>query len=195
MESYFENKIVEYIKKNKAMTTYDEEILKYGIRIYYLNISKLVILLAVSVILNILRETCIAFLLVAILKRFSYGFHADTFLSCISITFINIFGIVYLSKLIFNPMTKIILAVISIILYALYAPADTEERPLVNEKKRLKLKIQSIFISILFFVLSFFTDEQSSNMLILSLLFIGLNTSPVLYILFKKSSGVMSSEK
>ncbi|NYB74130.1 accessory gene regulator B family protein [Sedimentibacter hydroxybenzoicus DSM 7310] len=186
MESYFENKIVDYIKKNKDMNTYDEEVLRYGIQIYYFNISKLLILLAVSIILDIFAETSIVFLLIAVLKRFSYGFHADTFFSCILITFINIFGIVYLSKFSLNPLSKTIIAIISIILFTLYAPADTEERPLVNKKKRLKLKVQSIFTSVLYFVLSFFTDEQLSNMLILSLIFIGFNTSPVLYILFKK---------
>lgn len=193
MESYLENKIVEYIRKSKDMNTYYEEILRYGIQIYYLNISKLIILLSVSAILNISIETCIVFLLVAILKRFSYGFHADTFWSCIAITFINIFGIVYLSELSFNPLIKIIFAIISIIFFALYAPADTEERPLVNKKKKLNLKVKAISISVLYFVLSFFTDEVLSNMLILSLIFIGINTSPILYILFNK--GYKNHEK
>lgn len=187
MELYIETKIVEYIKKYKCMiTSDDEEILRYGIQIYYFNISKLLILLVVSIILNIFAETCIAFLLIAILKQFAYGFHADTFWACLVITFINIFGIVYLSELSFNLLIKIVLAVISLILFALYAPADTEERPLVDSKKRMKLKIQSISVAVLYFVLSFFTNEVLSNMLVLSLIFIGFNACPVLYILFKK---------
>ncbi|WP_413828544.1 accessory gene regulator ArgB-like protein [Methanobrevibacter sp. UBA46] len=187
MESYLENKIVNYIKKyKKIIAGDDEDILRYGIQIYYFNFSKFMILIVIAFLLNIFKETCIAFLLIAILKRFSYGFHADTFWSCIAITFINIFGIVYLSELSFNPLTKIILAIISIIFFALYAPADTEERPLIAKSKRLKLKIQTICISVLYFILSFFTNEALSNMLILSLIFIGFNTSPVLYILFKK---------
>lgn len=187
MELYFENKIMGYIKKYKCtIDSDDEEILRYGIQIYYFNISKLLILFALSIILNIFAETCIAFLLIAILKRNAYGFHADTFWSCLFITFINIFGIVYLSELSFNPLMKILLAVISLILFALYAPADTEERPLIDSKKRLKLKIQAISVAVLYFVLSFFTNEALSNMLVLSLIFIGFNTCPALYILFKK---------
>ncbi|WMJ76000.1 MULTISPECIES: accessory gene regulator B family protein [unclassified Sedimentibacter] len=187
MELYLENKIVGYIKKYKCtITGDDEEILRYGIQIYYFNISKLLILLVVSIVLDIFAETCMAFLLIAILKRFAYGFHADTFWSCLVITFINIFGIVYLSELSFNPLIKILLAVISLILFALFAPADTEERPLVDSKKRLKLKIKTMSAAVLYFVLSFFTNEALSNMLVLSLTFIGLNTCPVLYILFKK---------
>ena len=187
MGSYLENKIVNYIKKYKCGIKVDaEEILRYGIQIYYYNISKLLILLAVSIILNIFAKTCTVFLLIAILKRFTYGFHADTFWSCLVVTFINIFGIVYLSELSFNPLIKILLSVISLILFALYAPADTEERPLLDSKKRIKLKIQTISVSVLYFVLSFVTNGVLSNMLVLSLMFIGFNTCPVLYILFKK---------
>jgi len=187
MELHLENIIVGYIKKYKCTITIDgEEILRYGIQIYYFNISKFLILLAVSIIFDIFAETCIAFLLIAVLKRFAYGFHADTFWSCLVITFINIFSIVYLSELSFNPLIKILLAVIALILFALYAPADTEERPLVNHKRRTKLKIQTISVSVLYFILSFVTNEVLSNMLVLSLIFIGFNTCPILYILFKK---------
>ncbi len=187
MKSYLENKIVCYIKKYKCtITGDDEEVLRYGIQIYYFNISKLLILFTVSIILNIFSKTCIAFILVVALKRFAYGFHADTFWSCLVITFINIFGIVYLSELFLNSLIRIALAVISLILFALFAPADTEERPIVGSKKRLRLKIQIISVSILYFALSFFTNEVLSNMLVLSLVFIGFNTCPVLYILFKK---------
>ncbi len=187
VELYLENKIVGYIKKYKCtITGNDEEILRYGIQIYYFNISKLLILFSFSIILGIFTETCITFLLIAILKRFAYGFHADTFWSCLAVTFVNIFGIIYLSEFSFNPLIKIMLALTSLILFALFAPADTEERPLVDSKKRLKLKIKTISVAILYFILSFFTNNTLSNMLVLSLTFIGLNTCPVLYILFKK---------
>ena len=187
MGLFIENKFVEYIKKYKpVMTAEDEEILRYGIQIYYFNISKLLILASVSIIMDIFTEACVTFVLVAVLKRFAYGFHADTFWFCLIISFINIFGIIYLSRLEINSIAKIVLAVISIVLFALYAPADTEEQPLVNSKKRVKLKIQAILAASLYLTLSLFTNSRLSNMLILSLVFIGLNTSPILYILFKK---------
>lgn len=187
MRQFTEDKFVSYIKEYKPdISAEDEEILRYGIQIYYFNISKLLILAVASITMGIFAEACISFVLIAVLKRFSYGFHADTFWSCLIISFINIFGIVYLSRLEFNPMVKVVLAVISIVLFALYAPADTEEQPLVNSKKRVKLKIQAILAGFLYLTLSLFTNSRLSNMLILSLVFIGLNTSPILYILFKK---------
>lgn len=187
MGLFIEDKFVSYIKKYKtAISSDDEEILRYGIQIYYFNISKLLILSSASIVIGIFAEACISFVLITVLKRFSYGFHADTFWTCLIISFINIFGIVYLSGLEFNIISKIALAFISIILFTLYAPADTEERPLVNSKRRATLKIQAILIAALYLALSFFTKDRLSNMLILSLIFIGLNTSPILYILFKK---------
>lgn len=182
-----ENKLLEYIKKYKtATTTEDKEILRYGIQICYFNISKLLILLLTSVIFGLFKAACISFILIAILKRYAYGFHANTFWSCLIISFINIFGIICLSRLEFNPIIKIVLAVISVILFTLYAPADTEEQPLVNSKKRTTLKIHAVIVTIIYIIFAFFTDGLLSNMFILSLTFVGLNTSPILYRLFKK---------
>ncbi len=187
MGLFIEDKFVGYIKKYKIdISAEDEEILRYGIQIYYFNISKLLILAVASIAMGIFAEACIVFILIAILKRFAFGFHANTFWFCLIISFINIFGIVYLSELEFNPMIKIALAVASVILFVLYSPADTEERPLVNSRKRVKLKIQAILTAALYLLLSLFTDGRLSNMIVLSLIFIGLNTSPILYILFKK---------
>lgn len=187
MGLYLEDNIVKYIKQYKNSLTHDdEEILRYGIQIYYLNISKLLILFLFSITFDVFLETCIVFFLIALLKRSAYGFHAETFWSCLALSFVNIFGIIFLSKLSFNPFVKIALAFTSLLMFALYAPADTEERPLVNYKKRKQLKIQTIFIGLLYCTISFLVDKVLSNMLILTQLFIGFNTCPILYILFKK---------
>lgn len=182
-----ENKIVNYIKQtNKSMSNDDENILRYGIQIYYFTFSKLIIILGIAILLNVFWEVGIVTLLIGGLKKYAFGFHAETFWTCIFISLVNFFGIVYLAKLSFNPYMKVLLALTALVLFYIYAPADTEERPLVNSEKRKKMKIKTMIIAVLYFVLSLFVKEHLSNMIILSLMFVGFNTCPIPYILFKK---------
>ena len=186
MGSYIEGLIINYIRKSIKITDDEESIIRYGMQIIYYNSSKFLIILFVGVLLDVISEVCTVFILMAILRSFSFGFHANDSLSCLVLTFSNIFGVVYLSLFNLSFLLKIILSMGSFILFALYAPADTAERPLVDCQKRKKLKITVIFILIIYIMLAQFVDMRLSNMIILSLFFMAFNTCPILYILFKK---------
>lgn len=186
MGVYIENLIINYIKKSRKVTNDEENILRYGAKIIYYNLSKFVIVFLTAYILGIFSEVCTVFILIVIIRSFAFGFHADTFISCLLLTFINIFGIVYISSYMLNPLLKLFLCIISFILFFVYAPADTKKRPLVDPKKRNELKITVILIWMLYVILAYYTNSRFSNMLILSLFFMALNTCPILYILFGK---------
>lgn len=187
MGAFVENKIVNYIKNyNNSMSEDDESILRYGIQIYYFTISKLVVIMAMAILLNVFWEVCAVTLLIGGLKKYAYGFHADTFWSCIIISVVNFFGIVYLAKLSFGPYAKILIILVSLIIFYIYAPADTEERPLVDAEERKKMKYKAIITAIVYCLVSLFVKEYLSNMIILSLMFVGFNTCPIPYKIFKK---------
>lgn len=187
MGAFIENKIVSYIKQyNGSMSCDDESILRYGIQIYYFTFSKLILIMGIAALLNIFWEVCIVTLLMGGLKKYAYGFHADTFWTCIIISIINFFGTIYLAKLSINPYVKALLLLISLMLFYIYAPADTEERPLVDSVERRKMKIKAMIIATLYCLSSLFIKEYLSNMIVFSLMFVGFNTSPIPYKLFKK---------
>ena len=186
MGVYIEDLIVHYIKKFREVTNDEENILRYGAKIIYYNLSKFVSVFLSAYILDIFSQVCTVFILVAIIRSFAFGFHAETFISCLLLTFINIFGIIYISSSVLNPLLKLFLCIISFILFFVYAPADTEERPLVDSQKRKKLKITVLLIWMLYVILAYYTNCQFYNMLLLSLFFMALNTCPILYILFRK---------
>ncbi len=54
-----------------------------------------------------------------------------------------------------NNNIKIITSIICTLLIGIYAPADTEKRPLINKNKRTIFKIISLIISIIYIVMIF----------------------------------------
>ena len=57
-----------------------------------------------------------------------------------------------------------------------YAPADTKKRPLIKKNKRIKFKILSLIIVILYFILTLFIK----NNLIINSLIIGITIECIL---------------
>lgn len=72
-----------------------------------------------------------------------------------------------------------------IILLSLYAPADTEERPLVGKKFRRKLKIKSLMSAgILMILASCMNDTVLKFCITYGVLCESLTITPIIYILF-----------
>ena len=77
------------------------------------------------------------------------------------------------------------MAVNSFVLIIIYAPADTEKRPLINKKKRIRFKILSIISSLILLCLIIYYRDYSIS----SYMFIGFITScfvilPITYKIF-----------
>ena len=68
----------------------------------------------------------------------------------------------------FNVGTRLLLFIISLIIILIYSPADTVKRPLIQKKKRIRWKILSVTVSIIYIGLSFIIKD---NMIINCLLF------------------------
>ena len=148
------NKCLNFIKNNTSISEEDLEKIYYGIQVILLNMSKLILLFTTAYLLGILKYTVIAFIVFAILRTFASGVHANSTLQCIIINFILFLGNVYLSlNLSINIIVQSIIFTISFILILLYAPGDTEERPLVSKKLRRDLKIKSLVVVIIFYII------------------------------------------
>ena len=68
----------------------------------------------------------------------------------------------------------------------LYAPADTVKRPLINKKKRMRFKILSILVTIIYFILTILIDNNIfTNSLLIGLLISCILILPITYKAFK----------
>ena len=132
MKELFVNKSISLIKKNYSYNDIMYERIRYGLEIIYLSVTKIFVILLVSYLLGMLKETIILMIFSTPLRNYSYGIHAKKSWHCYVS---SIFCFVLLPKLIINFNLSIILR-ITISIYALtsmiiYAPADTHKRPII----------------------------------------------------------------
>lgn len=178
------NKAIKNIKKNNQSLTEEQiEVIEYGLEGLYLTFTKIIVILLLSIVLNIFKETLLMLLFYNIIRLFAFGLHTKNSMACLITSLLLFIGGPYLSiYLKISLEVKIILSVIAVILIAIYAPADTEKRPLINEKKRKKFKILSIITSIIMTCLIIYTDgNYISNFMFIGFIEATIMILPITY--------------
>lgn len=175
------------IKHNKNINDEELEIINYGLESVYLTLVKIVIIIFLSLLLGIFKEVILMIVSYNIIRFFAFGLHAPNSTSCLITSIILFIGGAYVSVyLSFSIYIKIIISAFSILFIAIYAPADTEKRPLINRKKRKKYKYISIIVSTFmsFFLISFH-NSYLSNFLLIGLIEEVIMILPITYKLYK----------
>ncbi len=138
-------------KIRKEMPDVDDEraeVINYGLQVLLGEVPKFFIMLLMAYILGVFKLTLITFLILAPYRGTSGGFHLKTHIGCIISTTTFYCGIAFLAKnIILDDITKYFLAtavgVFGIIMIKLYAPADTEDVPIISKKVRKQKQILS----------------------------------------------------
>ena len=168
------NKLTNKIRK-KMPEIDDEraEVINYGLQLIIGEIPKTFILIAIAYAFGVLKLTLLALLFIMPYKTFSGGVHLKTHIGCIIATSILYIGTALLSKyIVFNPIyiKYIVIAVIwsfSMIMIKLYAPADTENVPILRKKDRdLKRKLSYITMTATLIIALMVKNQIISNLLI-----------------------------
>ena len=168
-------------KMRKQLPDIDDEkaeVLNYGLQLIIGEVPKIFLLILIAFLLGIGSLTLLTFLLILPYKMASGGFHLKTHLGCIIGTTSFYCGIVLLSKnIVIEPEIlkyAIITAVwlFGMLMCKLYAPADTENVPILSQKERKKKRIASyITLSITLIAAVIIKDSTISNILIFGTLF------------------------
>lgn len=149
------------------------EIINYGLQNIIGEIPKTFLVLLISYFLGIWKETLLTFLLLIPYKNFSGGIHLKTHLGCIIGTTIFYCGVPMVSKVILlNTITKYMIIasmwIFGMIMIRLYAPADTENVPILTKKERRKRQILSyITFSVGLIIAGVIPNNIISNIIIL----------------------------
>lgn len=194
------DKICTFLTKRiqKEMPDIDEEkaeVINYGLQNIIGEIPKIFLLFFISWILGILKEVLIMFIVLLPYRGASGGFHLKTHIGCIVGTSLFYCGIAFLSKnIVLEETIKLILVVggwiFGIIMIKLYAPADTENVPILSKKERKKKQI----IAYITFTIGMIAglvikDNVISNILILGNLMQTLNITKLAYKITKNKYG------
>lgn len=175
------DKFCDYLtnKMKKKMPDIDEEkaeIIKYGLQLLLGEFPKIFIMLIIAYALGILKITLLCFILVLPYRMYSGGFHLKTHIGCILGTSLMYAGNAYISQFLKIPFEHKVILAICLLIFAIpmilkYAPADTEDVPVISKKERKKRKIVSlIIVTIMVFVGCLIKNDLISNILLLGVL-------------------------
>ena len=162
-------------KIRKEMPEIDDEkaeVIFYGLQNIIGEIPKTFLVLIIAFFLGIFKETLLTFILLIPYKSASGGFHLKTHLGCVIGTTIFYCGIPLLSKVILlSEMVKYILIafvwIFGMVMIKLYAPADTENVPILRKKDRRKQQIISyITFSIGLLIVGIINNTVISNIIL-----------------------------
>ena len=186
MKEKFLDFCITFLQKNNDYSELELKKLRYGLEGIYLTITKTLVILLVSLILNIFIETLCCILFFNIIRYFAFGFHAEKSFHCLILSLFNFIAIPYAFLNTNNSMIlNIILSVLCLILILVFAPADTVKRPLKDKKKRIIRKFLTFLIGCLYTVaIIFLKNHMISDILISTLLITVIVINPITYKIF-----------
>lgn len=197
MKTLFLNNSLNFLKKYNNYSEEEIEKLLYGLEGLYLTITKLVVIVIVAFLLGIFKEVFIILALFNVIRYFGFGVHAGKSRDCL-ITSLSLFVILpyVLLKLHISKTAILILGIMDIIMYLIFAPADTIKRPFYNKKKRIIRKIITTLIGILYLVISLIIDNyEVSIMLCIAMMIQSIVVCPISYMILGQPYNNYKKEK
>lgn len=182
-ELFLSNSLNLITKYNNHYTEEDIEKLKYGLEGLYLTITKLIIIILISLILGIFKDIVILLIFFNIIRYPAFGMHANNSSTCLFLSTLLIIGLTLLiTTYKINLIIKIIISIASFISYPIFAPADTPKRPLTNKNKRKYRRLFACIIATIYMILIFtLKNESISNLIMLALFIEALLLNPLIY--------------
>ena len=172
------NKLTSRIRKEMPEINDERaEVINYGLQLIIGEIPKLIIIITIAYILKVLDLSILVLILLLPYRTVSGGVHLQSHLGCIVATSVFYIGNAVLSKYIVLTKTVeyIITGIVwmfSMIMIKLYAPADTEEVPILRKKERTTKKILSYIVMTLSLIASLIIKNTViSNLLLFGVLF------------------------
>ena len=188
MKEKFLNKSINLIKNNNPnINDVKLEEISYGLEAIYLTMTKLIVIFLLAYLLGIVKYVIWLLVFYNLIRVNAFELHASKSIYCLISSLLCFVGGVYVCNYLYIPfIVKIIISIICIICLIKYAPADTEKRPLINKKKRLRYKILSTVTGIIYLILIIILkDNLISNYILLGMVESVLMIHPLVYKIFK----------
>ena len=187
------------IKIKKEMPDVDEErleIIDYGLKMIIGEIPKLIIMLVIAHLLGVLKLTLLSYIILLPYGMFAGGAHAKTHLACIIATPTIYCGGVLLSQNLFQEVSLAryiflgLVWIFGIIMCIIYAPADTENVPILRKKERKFKKIMAgVMLTLSLGIALFLNNIVIANILIFGCLIRSIMMTRPVYIIFGNRYG------
>ena len=171
------------------------EIITYGLQMIIGEIPKMFILFGVGFLFGVGWYMLFAYFAMLPYRAMSGGFHLKTHIGCIVGTVLFYYGNIIISNLLYlDNIQKYILIgltfIFGMLMVSMYAPADTENVPIISKHERRKKKILSyITLSLTLIAAVFVPDRVLSNILIIGTILQSLSITRLAYKITKNKYG------
>ncbi|MCR8644650.1 accessory gene regulator B family protein [Paenibacillus sp. N1-5-1-14] len=151
-ESFVESLVSSFastLNQERGGSNIDYLKMKLGIEMLLINLSKAIFVYGIALIMHVFIPTLIIHLSYFAIRRSAFGLHANTSILCNIVSVLLFVGIPLIIEYItINNYVVAGLGVVCTTLLYRFAPADTDKYPILGEKKRSKLRKETVIASI-----------------------------------------------
>lgn len=187
--------LLDKIRKNDLSIDEEKaEIIYYGLQNLIGEFPKGIAILIIAGMLGIFKLVLLGSVVMLVYRGFAGGVHLKTHISCFLTSTLLVVGTTYFAKEVIYENTTLvytILFIFNFLIALLYAPADTENRPIMKESQMQKQKLESVIMVLVVYIFSTFIIKEN----VLTNLFMYMITSesvmitPLAYKIFKNKYG------
>ncbi|MBC2323981.1 accessory gene regulator B family protein [Listeria booriae] len=180
-------KITKTIFRDREVDEDRFAIVKYGVEIFLVNVTKGIIVYLAAALLGMLWQTLVVHLSYLMIRRHSFGLHAKTSLGC-TITSVVMFVILpyFVKEVQLSEWMIVLISGLILLNIAIFAPSDTENMPLFNAQKRHVLRRNSILNTILVVLVAIVVDNDLSSLVLLGAFLQVIMIHPLTYNIFRR---------
>ncbi|WP_442603184.1 accessory gene regulator B family protein [Paenibacillus sp. KN14-4R] len=146
----FSSRMANWLNKERGGEHIDYLKMKLGLEMIFINLSKAIIVYGVAFTLHVFIQTVIVHITYFAIRRSAFGLHANSSMACNIMSVILFVGTPLLIEyILLNNYVVAGLGVVCTTLLYRYAPADTDKYPILGEKKRRKLRKETVIASLI----------------------------------------------
>lgn len=186
--------------RNEKIDGDEREVMLFGVTRIVEDIPKYVIIFLIALSLDILTQLLVVLAITIVYKTFVGGAHARTNLVCLISSIIFFISPAVLAKYIDLSKNIMIVASALVFVFSTYviirhAPADTEEVPILNKKRRKLFKVLAFISLILVYVsMLLIKNKITSTIILITLTYINFIATSPMYRLYKCKHSYESDE-
>jgi len=183
MKEKFVNALTNFVIKNKNVDDLKIKTIRYGLESLYLSFTKLFVVFLLALITDCLIEFLLLLFFYQLIRKFSFGLHANTTLACWMTTIpIYVGGSLIIKYIFLNYYIIFTIWILAFFSFLLWAPADTPKRPLIRKNQRKTQKLKTCCICVFYLLLLLiFKNTSVINAITLSLFIQMIMVNPLVY--------------
>lgn len=182
MIDYISNILLTKLKSQNLIEEGDEEIHFYGFQLLIATVFKGIGLILVAALFDLIKETTLFIIFFSSLRIQAGGVHAKSFIKCFILTMLIAFTGIWVVGLIpkqYALNLQLVAIVISITLVYLYAPVETENKPLTKDEVLIYRKRSMITVMLGSVVIMGFTYLNEPGLMLGNIATMGFLTESI----------------